>query len=634
MNVLFTQDQRAGRLTTNLGKDVLALLRFEGNDYVNKLFEYQVHALSTEPNIDFDKLIGTHATVEIESQEHGPRVFDGIVTKARWAGVGENGNKYALTLRPWFWLTSRRRNQRIFHSKTVIQILEELLADYSGLGKPHLDVRVTKTYPELEYTVQYRESDLDFACRLMEKFGISYHFVHIEGSHTLVLTDSIEEHDPVAGNIREYKPHDGNPQGGAEHFWQWAPERNMTTGAVRMIDYNFKTPMADMEVDRIGDAAFAEGQLESFEYPGDYLDQSFGKELAALRTNQERGGDHRHRAIGDCTSLGAGMKLTLSGDPLPGATGQDFLCISATHSYVSDGYGSGSAESDGFAYSGEYVLMPTTAPLAPPRKTEHPVVQGPQTAVVVGEGEIDCDEFGRVLVKFHWDLAGAISVRVRVSQNWAQSGWGGMVIPRIGMEVIVDFLDGDPDKPIIVGCVYNAKNMPAEGLPAAKTKSGFKTKTHEGEGFNELTLEDQAGEEKIFMHAQKDLERIVLDNESTFVRDGDRTATVQTGDQTTTIVAGDMTDSIQAGNLNQTVAKAHTVTANTINGHAVGGGPGSPGETTQTATDQMVLAVGDSSIVLTPKAIVLHSNGSQIVLTKGVIDQVAGIIHLNKDSAG
>lgn len=633
MNVLFAQDQRAGRLTTSLGKDILVLLRFGGKDYVNKLFEYQVEALSTEPNLDFDKLIGTHATVEIESQEHGPRVFDGIVTKARWAGVGENGNKYALTLRPWFWLTSRRRNQRIFHTKTVVQILEELLSDYSGLGKPHLDVRLTKNYPELEYTVQYRESDLNFACRLMEKFGISYHFVHAPGSHTLVLTDSMEEHDPVVGMLREYKPHDGNPQGGSEHLWEWSPERNMTTGAVRMIDYNFKTPMADMEVDRIGDAQFAVGQLESFEYPGDYLDQGFGKELAALRTNQERGGDHRHRAVGDCTSLGAGMIMTLAGDPLPGATGQDFICIAATHSYVSDGYGSGDTQSDGFAYSGEYVLMPTAAPLAPPRKTERPVVQGPQTAVVVGEGEIDCDEFGRVLVRFHWDLAGAISVRVRVSQNWAQSGWGGMIIPRIGMEVIVDFLDGDPDKPIIVGCVYNSKNMPAEGLPAAKTKSGFKTQTHEGDGFSEMTIDDQAGREKIFVHAQKDLERIILDNESTHVDQGDRTITVQTGDQTTNIVTGNMTDVVVAGNLSQHVALKHLTTANTIENHAADG-DGGPGEVTTTASDAITLQCGDSYIVMTPEAIVIHSNGSQIILNSGFIDQVAAMIHLNKDSAG
>ncbi|SEW42171.1 type VI secretion system secreted protein VgrG [Cognatiyoonia koreensis] len=633
MNVLFTQDQRAGRLTTALGKDVLVLLRFEGNDFINKCFEYEVHALSTEQNLDFDKLIGTHASVAIESQDHEPRVFDGIVTQARWAGVGENGNKYKLILRPWFWLATRRRNQRIFHNKTVVQIIEELLADYSGLGKPHLDVSLVNSYPELEYTVQYRESDFNFACRLMEKFGISYHFRHVAGNHRLVLTDGVEDHPYVVGTTREYKAHDGNPQAGSEHFWEWHPERNMTTGAVRMIDYNFKTPLAAMEVERIGDAAFANGQLESFEYPGDYLDQAFGKTLAALRTNQERGRDHRHRAIGDCTSLGAGMRVVLTGDPLPGAVGQEYLCLSATHSYVSDAYGSGDTKSDGFAYSGSYKMMPVTSPLAPPRKTERPVVQGPQTAVVVGEGEIDCDEFGRVLVRFHWDLAGAVSMRVRVSQNWAHGGWGGMVIPRIGMEVIVDFLDGDPDKPIIVGCVYNSKNMPAEGLPAAKTKSGFKTKTHEGEGFNELTLEDQAGQEKIFIHAQKDLERIILDNESTYVDQGDRTITVQTGDQTTNIVTGNMTDTIVAGNLSQHVAKKHLITASDIESHS-SAGEGGAGTTTLTATDMITLATGDSYIVMTPDAIVINSNGSQILLNADFIDQVAAMIHLNKDSAG
>jgi len=332
MNVQFKQDQRVGRLTTELGKDVLVLLRFEGDDYINKCFEYQVHALSLEPNLDFDKLIGTHASVELESQDNGPRVFDGIVTRARWAGVGENGSKYLLTLRPWFWLTTRRRNQRIFHNKTVVQIIEELLADYAGLGKPHLDVSLANSYPELEYTVQYRESDFNFATRLLEKFGISYHFRHAMGSHTLVLTDDVSDHPLVPGGSRDYKPHEGNPQAGFEHFWEWHPERNMTTGAVRMVDYNFKTPVADLEVERVGDAAFANGQLESFEYPGDYLDQAFGKALAGLRTNQERGRDHRHRAVGDCTSLGAGMRVKLTGDPLPGAVGQEYLCLAATHS--------------------------------------------------------------------------------------------------------------------------------------------------------------------------------------------------------------------------------------------------------------------------------------------------------------
>ena len=513
MNI-HTQDTRLGKLTTSLGKDVLVLLRFSGDDHVNGLFEYTVDALSTQPNIDFDALVGTHATVELASQNNGPRQFDGIVTQARWAGVGENGNKYTLTLRPWFWLAGKRRNQRIFHNKTVVQIIEELLQPYSGLGNPALENRLTGSYPELEYTVQYRESDLDFATRLMERFGISYHFSHDAGSHTLVLTDDVGSHQPVPGSSRAYKGVDGHHHADEEHFWEWYPERNMTTGAVRLTDYNFKKPSATMEVDHTGDAAFEQGQIESFDYPGDYLEMGAGKGVVGLRTNQERGGDHRHRAVGDCTSLGAGMTVSLTGDQVPGVADESYLCLSATHSYVSDAYGSGGADSDGYAYSGSYVLMPVTVPLAPPRSTPQPVVQGPQTAVVVGEGEIDCDEYGRILVHFHWDLEKAFSMRCRVSQNWASQGWGGMVIPRIGMEVIVEFLEGDPDKPIVTGCVYNGKNKVPYDLPKHKTRSTFKTKTHKGGGFNELRFEDEKDKEEIFVHAQKDRNTKIENNQS------------------------------------------------------------------------------------------------------------------------
>ncbi|WP_342075624.1 type VI secretion system tip protein TssI/VgrG [Yoonia sp. SS1-5] len=514
MNAPFKQDARLGRLTTALGNDVLVLLRFDGADYVNGLFEYRVEALSTSPNLDFDGLLGTHASIEIESQNDGARAYDGIVTEAKWAGAGENGNKYALTLRPWFWLAGRRRNQRIFHNKTVIQIIEELLSPYAGLGDPALQVKLTGNYPELEYTVQYRESDLDFATRLMERFGISYHFVHSAGNHTLVLTDAIDQHDPLPGGKRDYKPVDGARQSGAEHFWEWHPERRLTTGAVRLTDYNFKKPGAAMEVDRVGDATYAEGQIESYDYPGDYLAQGQGKDVVGLRTLQERGQDARHRAVGDCTSLGAGMLLTLTGDQVNGVKGADYLCLVARHSYVSDSYGSGGSESDGYAYSGEYVLMPKDAPLAPERKTRMPVVQGPQTGVVVGEGEIDCDEYGRILVHFHWDLDKSYSMRCRVSQNWASQGWGGMVIPRIGMEVVVEFLEGDPDKPLVTGCVYNGKNTPPYELPKHKTRSTFKTDTHSGSGFNELRFEDERDEEEIYIHAQRDMNTVVLHNKT------------------------------------------------------------------------------------------------------------------------
>lgn len=658
MNAPFKQTERLGRLSTALGGDVLALLRFDGSDHLNELFEYRVEALAGSPDIDFDALIGTHATVTIEGRE-GPRQFDGIVTQARWSGMGENGHRYDLVLRPWCWLAGRRVNQRIFHDKTVVQIVSEIFADYASLGDPAFAFKLSEDYPVLEYTVQYRESDLDFVRRQLERHGISFHFSHAEGSHTMVMTDDVLAHESVG--MRPYKSYDGHHQAKGEHFWDWAPESNLTTGAARLIDYNFKTPTAAMESDHMGDARHAFGQLESYEYPGDFLDQESGRKIARRRLQQFRGGAARSRASGDCLSLGAGKLVELGGDPVPG-TGQRYICLSASHHFVSEAYGSGGAQSDGYSFTGSYVLMPDTAPMAPPRRTPAPIVQGPQTAVVVGAGEIDCDEFGRVLVRFHWDLEDARSMRCRVSQNWAGNGLGGVVIPRIGMEVVVDFIDGDPDKPIVTGCVVNGSNGNIYGLPASKTKSGFKTKTHEGSGFNELSFEDANGTEKIFMHAQKDLERIIKDNESTMVESGDRTITVQTGDETKIIASG---------NLTETVALTRASTATRITETAVAGaaGPGvisysadddiamtakkkvqvnSDIEMHHTATDLMTLGskvisagasesitltVGSGTISMTTDGIVLQFGGTRVTLTAQVLDQVAAMIHLNKDSA-
>ena len=557
MNAPFKQTERLGRLTTALGPDTLVLLRFDGSDHLNDLFEYRVEGLATREDLDFDALVGTHATVEIEAHDE-MRPFDGIITSARWAGVGENGHRYDLTLRPWFWLASRRRNQRIFHNKTVVQILQELLSDYAGLGDPALEIKLSRDYPVLEYTVQYRESDLDFARRQMERHGISFHFKHAVGSHTLVLTDDVLAHETIGP--RPFKRYDGHHQYEQEHFWDWAPERNVTTGAIRLVDYNFKKPTQAMEVDRLGDAAHAQGQIESFDYPGDYLAQDVGRLVAGLRTEQERGADRRNRAVGDCVSLGAGMRMTLSGDKVPGL-GETYLCLSASHHFVSEAYGSGGPGSDGYAFTGSYVLMPDTAPMMPPRRTPAAVVQGPQTAVVVGEGEIDCDEYGRILVRFHWDLANAYSMRCRVSQNWAGGGWGGMVIPRIGMEVVVEFLEGDPDKPLVTGNVFNGKNDAPYPLPKHKTKAVWRSKTHKGEGFNEISFEDEKGREKVYMHAERDHEIHVENNRAKRIDRNQSESvgnnkSIEVGNNHHEIIGGNMTLMVGPNKLQSAVTSA------------------------------------------------------------------------------
>lgn len=501
MNSPFRQDKRRGKVSTVLGPDYLVVLHFSGTDRLNDLFEYYVETLSIDQAVDLNSLLGTHATFTMKTAD-GERHFDGIIAQADWAGASKDGFHYMLTIRPWFWLAGLRRNQRIFHNKTVVEILTLLLQPYAGLGNPAVENRLVKGYPVLEYTVQYKESDLAFACRLMERFGISYHFVHTAGSHSLVMADSVEGHADIGA--REFKLYEGPRPTDTEHFWQWRKSRGVTTGAVRLTDWNFKTPPAAMLVDQMGNASHAQGGIESFDYPGNYLDLDDGKAVVALRTLQERGQAERVQAEGNAATLSSGLRMTLSGATLPDATGLPFLCLAATHTYRESSYHSGTQE-EGASYTAQYVLMPASHPIAPRRKTPVPVVQGPQTAVVVGAGEIDCDEYGRILVRFHWDLENAFSMRCRVSQNWSGKGWGGMVIPRIGMEVVVEFLEGDPDKPLVTGCVYNGANPVPYLLPDNKTRSTFKSKTHEGTGFNELRFEDAKDNEEVFIHGQKDM---------------------------------------------------------------------------------------------------------------------------------
>jgi type VI secretion system secreted protein VgrG len=514
MNASFKQQSRIGRLTTVLGDDVLNLLRFTGEEHLNGLFSYRLEALADRDSIDFDELLGTHMSIILTSFQDREATFDGIVTEANLLGQGENGWRYELVLKPWMWLLGLRRKQQIYHEMTVVEILNELFEPYASLGEPSVENRLTASYPKLEYTVQYRETDLDFATRLMERFGISYYFAHEEGSHTLIMTDTTASHDNVPGDTRKFQMVGHDHRADEEHLWEIRPGRRLTTGAIRLTDFNFKTPTAAMEAERKSEGTFAQGQIESYDYPGDYLKQSVGKNVAHLRADQERGQDVRHRAVGDCTTLRAGHVVEFTGDTVPGVGNS--VCLSAQHVFTSSSFGSGDV-SERPSYEGQYLFMPSDAPLAPERKTALPIVQGPQTAVVVGDGEIDCDEYGRILVRFHWDLDGRWSMRCRVSQNWAGKGWGGMIIPRIGMEVVVEFLEGDPDKPLVTGCVYNGKNDLPYELPANKTRSTFKTDTHQGNGFNEVRFEDKKSEEEILIHAQKDMHLGIRNNHSTYV---------------------------------------------------------------------------------------------------------------------
>ncbi|MGI9357583.1 MAG: type VI secretion system Vgr family protein, partial [Rhizobiaceae bacterium] len=452
--------------------------------------------------------------------------------------------------------------------------------------------RVTKNYPKLEYTVQYRESDLDFVLRMMAHYGISFYFKHQSGSHKLVLADGPSSYDEVPGGSREFKSTEDQIRSDEEHFHRWIPERRFTSGKVTTLDYNHKKPTQDMKGEKTGDAEYDHGELEVYDYPTKNLDKGEGTDFAKLRLNMLRSQDNHHMASGNCLGLSPGMTVTLEKHPTD-RFNTEYLTLAASHSYVSESYTSGHGDGGTAAYEGGYEFITADTPIAPEEKIKAPSVMGPQTAVVVGSGEIDCDDEGRILVRFHWDREKTNSMRCRVSQIWAGKGWGHIALPRVGMEVIVEFIEGDPDRPLVTGCVYNGDNKAPFDLPGKKNISGIKSNSTEGGGgYNELVFDDTKGDELFRQHAQYDMETKVLNDERREIN----------GNQTLTVIKNRNTEVHEHDNLD--VTKTLTMTAN----------------------QQIKLKVGQSTITMTPDKITIEALNVE-VKAKAQLDTAGTLVN-------
>jgi type VI secretion system secreted protein VgrG len=379
---------------------------------------------------------------------------------------------------------------------------------FDGVDGAQFEDKSGSSYPQLEYTVQYQETDLNFIRRLMEEFGINFHIEMREATQVLVLTDATDDFARPVSRRRSFQPGSASSST-TEVFDTWIAQRHLTTGAVRMTDYNFRTPTQDMQVSASQESSFSPAVLESYEHPGRYPNTGIGGHLALRRLDALRGADQQAKASGHAPSLGAGMRFTLDDDCETGVGGE-YAVIAATHHYFGGNFGSGGGGEMG--YHGEYTVVPTSLPIAPDRVTPRPFLRGPQSAVVTVGADGDVDEHGRIKVRFPWD-AREESMYCRVSQLWAGPNWGAQFIPRTGMEVLVDFMEGDPDRPVIVGCLYNETNRYPGSLPEKKTTSGIKTNSVGGDGHNALIFEDKSGSEEVFIHAQKDLMIKVLDRE-------------------------------------------------------------------------------------------------------------------------
>ncbi|GLS21639.1 hypothetical protein GCM10007874_46560 [Labrys miyagiensis] len=495
-----------GSFTSSLGKDKLVVSRFEGSEALSELFEYRLEVVSDDNDVDFDKILGTKCGLQIQSHHEGvTRNFSGVLVEAQWIGRDQDLRYYRLVLRPWFWLLTRTTNCKIYSHKTVPDILSEVLGNR---GFVQFEKRLSESYPELEYCVQYRESDFAFMSRLMEEYGIYYYFEHSDSDHKLILVDSSSAHQPkLGGAALEFSAVGLDNITAKDRLNEWAEGRHLRSGKVTLEDYDYEKPSTDLLAEKAASAKYQHGDLELYDYPGRYTEKGDGNTLANVRLEAEQAIDKRVIAGGDAVTCCPGFTMTLDGTP-PASKGTKYLILRANHLFRSQAYRSANASGDE-GYSGNYEFQPIDIPFRAPATTRKPVIYGPQTAKVVSDVDDQC----RIEVQFYWDRDKVQSRYVRIAQSWAGNGWGDVKIPRIDMEVVVEYLEGDPDHPLVTGSVYNAENVAPYVKDKLNAVSGTKTQTLKGSGYNELIMDDTSGDELIRFHAQHDLEGKVENDE-------------------------------------------------------------------------------------------------------------------------
>lgn len=531
----YTQENRLIAVDTSLGKDVLLLQGFTGREGISRLFSFHLDLASEKDSISFKNIIGQNVTIRVTQADNSPRYFNGFVSRFAQSGSDLRFTHYQMEVVPWLWFLTRVADCRIFQEKTIPKIIEDV---FQSRGFSDYKLSLTASYEPREYCVQYRETDFNFVSRLMEQYGIFYFFEHKNGKHTMVLADSASAHQPCPKQATaHYGLFSGNLSA-EDVISGWQMEQELRTGKYSLNDYNFETPSANLMANEPTLVSVGgNSKYEIYDYPGEYLKAAQGKTLAGIRMQEEETGHLVVTGSSVCRAFTSGYKFTLA-DHYRKDMNVAYVLTEVQHvASVGSSYSMGDAGT-GEHYSNHFTCIPADVPFRPPRITPKPFVQGPQTALVVGKSgeEIWVDKYGRIKVQFYWDRQGKkddkSSCWIRVSQPWAGKDWGGMWIPRMGQEVIVDFLEGDPDRPLITGRVYNADETVPYTLPAHQTVSTMKSRSSKGGGddnYNEIRFEDKKSSEQIFINAEKDMDLRVENDSREFV--GNNRSLIVTKDQ-------------------------------------------------------------------------------------------------------
>ncbi|HEY8747135.1 MAG TPA: type VI secretion system Vgr family protein [Tepidisphaeraceae bacterium] len=639
----YSQEGRLVSIDTPLGKDVLLLTGFTGQEQLSALFHFDLELSSENDSISPVDIVGKNVTLSVRLLDDSERKFNGFISRFVYTGHDDRLSHYRAEVVPWLWFLTRTTDCRIFQNKTVKDIAAQIFSDLgfsdfddSGVSGPH---------PTLDYCVQYRETDFNFVSRLLEQEGIFYFFRHEDGKHTLVLADQKDAYQDCPENTVPYFEEPDSLITSWEHGYEFR------SGKYSQTEYNFETPSANLmtkeaTVLKLDDIS----KYDLYDYPGGYRVKGDGQSIAKARMEEDEAAYDMVTGAGRCRTFFAGGKFTVTEHPNSGEKNKAYALVSVRHrvslagSYVTGG-GAGDVD-----YHNVFTCIPDSVIYRPTRSTPKPTVRGVQPALVVGPAgeEIYTDKYGRVKVQFFWDREGkkneSSSCWVRVCQPMAGNCWGAIYLPRIGQEVIVDFLEGDPDQPIITGRVYNAEQMPPYDLPANATQSGIKTRSSKGgaaANFNELRFEDKKGSEDIYFHAEKDFHRFVendddlqVEHDQTITIKNDRTETVKEGNETQTIEKGDRSITVKIGNDTHTISQGNRNVTVEMGNDALTIKMGNQttklnlGSSQTEAMQSIELKVGQSSIKIdqmgvTIKGMMIDIEGQVQTQLKGLMTQIS-----------
>ena len=501
-----TQIDRPFRVKTSLGDDALLLDSFVGVERVSDPFRFVLRLLSPNPNVDMQSLLTKPAVLTFQLAGDAERHIHGNICRMKLLEVGADAMAaYEAEVVPWFWFLTLFSDCRIFQNMAVPDIVEKVFKDR---GFTDFRANLQGTYNPREFCVQYRETDFNFVSRLLEEEGIFYYFEHTEDKHTMVLADDVSAFAACPNQPNDASVQFAPTTGGRldnDVVFTLEAEYRVQTGTASHTDYDFTKPNASLFATLAGTQ-----KGEAYDYPGKYATKDDGDHYARIRLEELEVGISTVRGASNCMGFESGYKFTLT-NHYRDAANMDYTLLMVEHRARNTSYSAGQV--DPFEYKNRFEAIPNSVPFRPARRARKPVIDGTQTAVVVGKSgeEIWTDQYGRVVVQFFWDRQGTSnensSCWIRVAQGWACKQWGYICIPRIGQEVIVSFLEGDPDRPIITGSVYNAVQMPPYTLPDNQTQSTWKSMSSKGGGgFNELRFEDKKGSEQIFIHGEKDMD--------------------------------------------------------------------------------------------------------------------------------